>query len=176
MAPLSRPCTVNVLVGIIREMANESFIASSQTERQLSVNDFWSYTLNNYRAALSPHATVYILVSSIANKANDMLIISSKKWTSIEHQWFLAFHLGKSKGDKVTLTHERTIGHLSLQQCSAITSPLCFKKECQYSVNSFGLASWTIQGQCGNIHLQLNYLPPLFAKILSTTSLLCPQT
>jgi len=40
---------------------------------------------------------------------------------------------------------------------------------------TFGLASWKIQGLCGNIELSSNCRPPFYAKMVATTSLLCPK-
>jgi hypothetical protein len=40
---------------------------------------------------------------------------------------------------------------------------------------TFGLASWGMQGLCGDIKLSSNYRPPFYAKIVVTTSLLCPK-
>jgi hypothetical protein len=38
---------------------------------------------------------------------------------------------------------------------------------------TFGIPSWKMQGLCTDMNLQSNYLPPFYAKLLSTTSSLC---
>jgi len=40
---------------------------------------------------------------------------------------------------------------------------------------TFGLASWKIQGLRGDIELLLNCRPPFYAKMIATTSPLCPK-
>jgi len=40
---------------------------------------------------------------------------------------------------------------------------------------NFGLSSWKIQGLCGNIELSSNCRPPFYAKMVATTSPLCPK-
>jgi hypothetical protein len=50
-----------------------------KNERQYSMNDFKSYTLDNQRAVLSCNSKENQLVGFIAEKANKMLIALSQK-------------------------------------------------------------------------------------------------
>ena len=88
-----------------------------QCERKRRVNDILSYKFCNQRAALSYPSKVNVLVGFIAKMVSDALIAPSQQWVSMEHQQFLALHLGQAKGCTRTLIHNRTIGCLSRQQC-----------------------------------------------------------
>ena len=80
-----------------------------------NIINFQSYKFQNQRAALSPPATVYVLVGIISNKANDTVVAPSNNWVSTESQQYLALHLGISRGYTGTWIHNWTIGHRSRQ-------------------------------------------------------------
>jgi len=71
-----------------------------------------------------------------------------------------------------TVSHNRTIGRLSLQQWWKQHFYYILKMNVNRASMTFGLASWNMHGLCSNVTPKLRYRPPSSAKTLATTSLL----
>jgi hypothetical protein len=65
---------------------NILLVTLSKTEVLCRVNNVYSYTFDNQRAALSAHAEVNILVAITTDNTNDTLVSQSCKLASMERQ------------------------------------------------------------------------------------------
>ena len=69
-----------------------------------------SYTINNQTAALSHPATENVLVSVIAETANDMLAVPSQKSAFTERQRSKVWHIRQPNGSIVSSFQSECIG------------------------------------------------------------------
>jgi len=65
------------MIGCIQSLSVQRLFQCDQCERQQSVNDFESYTLNNQWAVLSHCSKADVEVGVIAKKVNDTLVATS---------------------------------------------------------------------------------------------------
>jgi len=93
----------------------------------------------------------------------------------MERQQLLAMHLGNSNGSEATLSHDHTVSRLSKRK----TLRQHHYYDLTMSINGpstmFGLASWKLHMQCGDIKPFLKYWSPFQVKMIATTTQLCPQ-
>jgi len=114
---------------------------------KMSINAASTTRIMETVSAVRRHSAIVELSGAFSGDNDcDNIATMSSQWASMERQWLLALYLGKWKGGAATLTHDRTIGHLSSQQC--------FRWHCHYalrmSVNGeatiFSLPLWKIKG------------------------------
>jgi len=87
----------------------------------------------------------------------------------------MALHHEKCMGCAATLSHNRTIGRRSRRKSLRQHSYYVWKMIVNRASTTSGLATWQMQGLCGDIDPELNYRPRFQATMLSTTSSLCPE-
>jgi len=78
-------------------------------ERQRSINDFWFCILDNLRATEQCQPIIYSSVAFMGTNPTDDIASTSSQCASKEHELFLAWYLGKSKGYGMAVTHNQLI-------------------------------------------------------------------
>jgi len=74
-----------------------------------------------------------------------------------------------------TVSHNRTISRLSIEQWWWQHFYYVLKMSVNRASTTFGLSSQNLLGLCGDVTPQSRYRPPFWAQTLAPTLLLCPK-
>jgi len=69
-------------------------LPSPINERQQSVNNFWSYIMDNQWAMQLPQPIIIVFSTIMGKNATDNHTTTGWQYDSTEHQQFLVLHLG----------------------------------------------------------------------------------